>query len=121
MPTGNQTNSTGRGGARKGAGRPKGAETRKTRLIAEKAAAEGISPLEFMLQVMRTPVSRSLQGSALVAATTLRFEAAKAAAPYVHPRLQAIEHSGGIAVKSLAEELAGLNAVGNAEGSPPLA
>lgn len=42
---------------------------------------------------------------------------AKDAAPYVHPRLQAIEHNGKLTVRSLAEELAELNAKRNAEGS----
>ena len=48
----NQSNSK-RGGARKNAGRKAGAATTKTREIADKAMAEGISPLEYMLQVMR--------------------------------------------------------------------
>ena len=47
-------------------------------------AASGLTPLEYLLGIMRDeelPVE-------------LRFEAAKAAAPYVHPKLAAIEHSG---------------------------
>lgn len=42
-----------KGGAREGAGRPKGARTKRTREIAEKAALAGITPLEAMLQAMR--------------------------------------------------------------------
>ena len=42
-----------RGGARSGAGRPSGAVTRKTREIAEKAVAEGMTPLDFLLVAMR--------------------------------------------------------------------
>jgi hypothetical protein len=70
-----------RGGARPGAGRKKGALTTKTREIAEAALAEGITPLAYMLSVLRDdeqPVA-------------MRFEAAKAAAPFVHPRLSSVE------------------------------
>lgn len=112
MAENNQTKSKGRGGARKGAGRKPGSATKKTREIADKAAAEGITPLEVMLDNMRFAHSES---SSLLAKLLenpqvvpddfnslkelLRFrgmaqEAAKDAAPYIHPRLAAIEHSG---------------------------
>jgi hypothetical protein len=39
----NQTKSKGRGGSRKGAGRKTGSATKKTREIADKAAAEGVT------------------------------------------------------------------------------
>lgn len=91
----NQSNSKpGRGGARQGAGRKPGSATTKTREVADKAAAAGITPLEYMLKVMRTPPKAGLKGSAWVSAVMLRFEAAKAAAPYMHPRLAAVEHTG---------------------------
>jgi len=75
-----------RGGRRPGAGRKSGSLTRRTREIAEQAAGYGITPLEYMLAVMRDcdePPER-------------RDEMAKAAAPYVHPKLAATElqHSG---------------------------
>ena len=70
-----------RGGARPGAGRKPGAATKKTREIADKAAAEGVSPLEYMLGVLRDEKQP----------TAMRFEAAKAAAPFVHPRLSTVE------------------------------
>lgn len=88
----NQT--VGRGGSRKGAGRKKGTANLKTREIANKAAAAGITPLEYMLDVMRAEPPDGLEPREMLAAVTLRFEAAKAAAPYIHPRLQAIEHTG---------------------------
>lgn len=70
-----------RGGARPGAGRKPSALTQRTREIAEKAVEGGITPLDFMLEVLRdTGNSRDE-----------RMEAAKAAAPYIHPRLAAIE------------------------------
>ncbi len=90
----NQSISKGRGGKRPGAGRKKGSETKRTQLIAQAAAAEGISPLEYMLKVMRAPLDLSLEPRELAAQEALKFEAAKAAAPYVHPRLAAIEHTG---------------------------
>ena len=48
----NQTNSK-RGGARKNAGRKPGAATTKTREIANKASEAGLTPLEYILSVMR--------------------------------------------------------------------
>ena len=106
---GNQTNSNGRGGARKGAGRPKGALTSRTREIAEKAAGQGITPLEFMLEMMRR---ESFHEDPKIEAQreVMRFEAAKAAAPYIHPRLSSVEVDADVKVRSLAQELAELNA-----------
>jgi hypothetical protein len=73
-----------RGGSRPGAGRPKGAATRKTREIADQAASEGVTPLEFMLGIMRDEAKPFPD----------RMDMAKAAAPYVHPKLAAVELGG---------------------------
>jgi hypothetical protein len=81
------------GGKRSGAGRKAGAATKKTRLIAEKAMAEGITPLEFMLDIMRTEPGDIEDARLLADHQAMRFEAAKAAAPYIHPRLAAVEHT----------------------------
>lgn len=89
----NQTNSS-RGGPRRGAGRKKGAATAKTREIADRAASEGLTPLEYMLNVMRNEPPAGLEPAQQLSATMLRFEAAKAAAPYIHPKLSAVEHTG---------------------------
>lgn len=113
--------SGGRGGARKGAGRKPGSATKRTREIADAAIADGITPLEFMLRVMRQEVDPEWNVLAQISHQAMRFEAAKAAAPYIHPRLQAIEHSGGVTVRTLAEELAGLNALTNAAGRAQVA
>lgn len=70
-----------------GSGRQSGTPNRLTstvREIAERAAIEGITPLEYMLAVMRDE-SNPLP---------VRLDAAKAAAPYVHARLQAVEVTG---------------------------
>lgn len=69
----------GRGGARPGAGRKKGSTTKKTREIAEKAIASGMTPLDVMLEAMRDAYRA---GGAVAAA-----EFAKDAAPYIHPKL----------------------------------
>lgn len=63
-----------------------GCLTTKTRAIAEQAIADGITPLEVMLCAMRA----KFEEGDLVAAAAL----AKDAAPYLHPRLAAIEQSG---------------------------
>jgi hypothetical protein len=82
------------GGARKGAGRKPGSANKKTREIADKAIAEGLTPLEFMLQIMRDEPPETEDARLQLAQQAMRFEAAKAAAPYVHPRLGAVEHTG---------------------------
>lgn len=89
----NQSNSKGRGGVRAGAGRKAGSATKRTREIADNAAAEGLTPLEYMLEVMRRESDHE-DPKVQVAREAMRFEAAKAAAPYIHPRLAATEHSG---------------------------
>jgi hypothetical protein len=75
-----------RGGARKGAGRPRGAVSKKSQEIAATAIAEGITPLEVMLKAMRNHAEEGEWSKAAFIA--------KDAAPYVHPRLAAIEHTG---------------------------
>lgn len=74
----------GRGGKRPGAGRPVGAVQRVTREARAKAAASGDVPLEYMLRVMRDPEVDEKRRDAM----------AVAAAPYIHAKLAAIEHTG---------------------------
>ncbi len=69
------------GGKRSRAGRPKGAKSAKTLEIARKAIESGLTPLEYMMDILRD-VNQPKE---------LRFEAAKSAAPYIHPRLAHIE------------------------------
>lgn len=78
-----------RGGARPNAGRKKGSVTKATEIRQEmlaRAAAEGISPLEVMMQAMREAWAANDHDKAV--------EYAVSAAPYVHPRLSAVKHSG---------------------------
>ena len=75
-----------RGGARPNAGRKPGSATKKTRDIANRAAAGGITPLEVMLQAMMAHYNAgNLDEAALKA---------KDAAPYVHPKLASTELKG---------------------------
>ena len=46
--------------------------------------ASGETPLEYMLRIMRDEAAES----------TRRNDMAKAAAPYLHPRLSSVEHTG---------------------------
>jgi hypothetical protein len=68
------------GGARHGAGRKPGSATQRTRDIAD-AVAEGLTPLEFLTNIYRD-ISEDM---------ARRIDAAKAAAPYVHPRLANVD------------------------------
>ncbi len=76
-----------KGGVRAGAGRPPGSPNRKTRAIAERVAAEGITPLEVMMKAMRAHYDKGeLDQAASIA---------KDAAPYMHPRLTAVDAQVG--------------------------
>lgn len=73
-----------RGGKRDGAGRPKGAPNKASAERAAAVAESGQTPVDFMLEVMR---DRSKEHA-------VRLDAAKAVAPYIHPKLANIEHTG---------------------------
>jgi hypothetical protein len=73
-----------RPGTPKTGGRRKGARNRKTAATIAAIEASGLTPLDYMLAVMRNPKAKA----------HLRFEAARTAAPYVHPKLASIENSG---------------------------
>lgn len=73
-----------RGGKRPGAGRKQGAITKRTQEATAAVLASGLTPLDYMLNVMRDAT----------ADVARRDDMAKAAAPYVHPKLAAIEHTG---------------------------
>ena len=72
------------GGPRNGSGRKKGQATKLNEKAREVALASGITPLDYMLTILRDNDQPK----------ELRFEAAKAAAPYVHAKLAAVEHTG---------------------------
>ena len=101
----NQGKGTGRGGKRAGSGRKPGTANVKTREIADKAIAEGITPLEVMLKAMRSFVDAAekmgdgkleVVDGEVITRLSLLTEAskvAKDAAPYIHPRLAAVDHT----------------------------
>jgi hypothetical protein len=69
-----------RGGKRQGAGRPKGARNKKTVALIAAIEASGLTPLDYMLAVMRNPKEPQER----------RMQMAKAAARYVHPRIRSV-------------------------------
>jgi hypothetical protein len=73
MATGHKT-----GGRQKGV--PNKATIARTKAIAE----SGLTPLDYLIGVMRNATVE----------TSTRIDAAKSAAPYVHPRLTSVEMSG---------------------------
>ncbi len=129
----------GHGGKRVGAGRKSGSLTVRNREVAERALADGITPLEVMLDNMRFYHEASLRLVAklldqgvppvegepdpnahpqqsiidqlreVLGFRKMAGEAAKDAAPYVHPRLSSVldEDGGGEEEVPLAERLAG--------------
>jgi hypothetical protein len=80
----NQKISGKRGGARPGAGRPLGSLSSRTQQLVAQLTAEGLSPLEYMLTNMRDVSNPA----------SFRAEMAKAAAPYIHPKLSSTELTG---------------------------
>lgn len=69
---------------KKTGGRASGTPNKATSAKAAEVAASGLTPLDYMLGVMRNE-QNSLD---------VRLDAANKAAPYVHPKLAAVEHSG---------------------------
>lgn len=65
-------------------GRIKGTPNHATAAKAQAIAASGLTPLDFMLEVMRDQARDPKD----------RLEAAKAAAPFVHPKLASVELKG---------------------------
>lgn len=76
-----------KGGKRAGAGRKKGEPNKRTAEAQAKAEEGGITPLEYMLEVMRTSSDERM-----------RMSAAQAAAPYVHAKLSSIELNAKVAM-----------------------
>ena len=65
-------------------GRRKGTPNKTNAEREASIAASGLTPLEYLLQVMRDDLSEK----------NVRIDAAKAAAPYVHPKLANIQLAG---------------------------
>jgi hypothetical protein len=71
------------GGARAGAGRPRGSVSRQSIDAVAKAMADGISPVEYMLNIMRNDDADAKE----------RAWAAEKVAPFVHPRPAPMERT----------------------------
>jgi hypothetical protein len=98
-------NGNGHGGKRPGAGRKKGSATEKTREVADRLAAEEVTPLQVMMEVMlkHRAAGRDDKAAAI----------AKDAAPYMHPRLSYVKsdvsHADAELERALEDELAQLS------------
>jgi hypothetical protein len=100
-----------RGGARPGAGRKPGSKLTKTAAIAHKLAEEGVTPLEYVLTLMRDESQPA----------ELRLECAKTAMPYIHPRIQVqsitqnnmqVNNYGSDGLKKVLEQVEQIHALG---------
>ena len=78
-----QANSS-HGGSRPGAGRKAGGRNKKTAEILEAVESTGVTPLDYLLSVMRDEAGDK----------PTRIQAAIAAAPYCHSKLAAVTISG---------------------------
>jgi hypothetical protein len=88
------------------AGKKRGYRKKKTQETIDKVTKTGITPLEYLTSVYRSPVPPEIQSMIDEGEVTVelvqslsdwhkvRFEAAKAAAPYVHPKLTSVLHQG---------------------------
>ena len=70
-----------RGGARVGAGRPTGARNRRTEELTREIEESGLTPLAYLLSIFRDEDKDE----------KIRLEAAKAAAPFAHAKLSAVD------------------------------
>lgn len=70
------------GGKRPGAGRPKGSRNKRTIKQAKAAQESGLTPLEYMLAVLRDETQDQ----------SVRLDAANKAAPYIHAKLASVDH-----------------------------
>ncbi len=87
-------------GERRG-GRQKGTRNKRTEALLEKVQASGLSPLEFLINVMNGNSLDSQgqpmldeDGKPVVIDFKTRLDAAKAAAPYVHAKKTHVEGAG---------------------------
>lgn len=69
-----------RGGKRQGSGRKKGIPNRRTQELQDKVASSGLTPLDYMLGVLRDD-EQTIER---------RDWAAKEAAPYIHAKLASV-------------------------------
>lgn len=78
---------------KKTGGRKKGTPNKATARREREIAKSGPTPLEYMLEVMRNPKADNAR----------RDDMAKAAAPYVHPKLSSMQHRGAVGTYNLSK------------------
>jgi hypothetical protein len=91
-------------GSPKTGGRKKGSLNKRTeqakQLTAELATEvlkrKRLSPLEYMLRQITAPMPEAKTFEQKLALRQFRMNAAKDAAPYLHPKLATIEHKGNV-------------------------
>lgn len=95
-------------GERRG-GRKKGTPNKRTQALKLAVAKVGITPLEFMLQVLAAPIPADLDETVKVAMLSMKLDAAKGAAPYCHARVGSADpdlNKGSDAAQKLREAAA---------------
>lgn len=94
-----------RGGKRPNAGRKPGTPNKASIERQAEIAASGLTPLDYMLKILRDDAN-SIEA---------RMDAAKAAAPFVHPKLAAVELSGGLSLNNHEDALDELDGPGTGD------
>lgn len=75
------------------AGRKVGTPNKKTAARRKGIVGEGETPLDYFLSILRSKAPEGASDVEIVQREAMKFEAAKAAAPYCHARLAATEIS----------------------------
>lgn len=91
-------------GLPKTGGRKKGTPNKKNAAMIEAVVKSGVTPLDYLLGVMRRPIPDGTDPLLAASIEAMRFEAAKAAAPYVHARLSTVETGKPGEFKELADK-----------------
>lgn len=108
--------SSGKGGARAGAGRPIGSMSRLAKEAREQAKLTGDLPHEFLLRVSRGELIEGKRYDEVTGKISTyyempdfekRMDAAKSAAPYYAPKISTVEVISGVSSEQLDEIIAG--------------
>ncbi|MCT2538759.1 hypothetical protein [Sedimentimonas flavescens] len=91
------TSTTGHGGKREGAGRPKGSRMRRSDALAEKIVAAGLCPVDALIRLAERAENEGDLGQAI--------GAWKSILPYIYPRPKSVEFAADEVVE-LARDLA---------------
>lgn len=87
-----------RGGARKGAGRPKGSKNQRTQAVEEMLSGMGCSPIEALARIamMAEEDAQGAEPADRLPHMNLAKDCYKELAQYVAPKRKAVEHSGNV-------------------------